>query len=215
MTNWAAPFVSTTRRASSASPTCPRDWCTSLSTRCEAAAEWQRTATYDKKPKGHTMSRHALEHLRWRGTRALVNPNGSHFHWQRWETAAAYLCTGPRAGGQTMWLPRLLLFFFSLPAAEWNTRWLKNQRQTLMHCFFICMICLLIQYDSQLPFTQQTLRVDGSCSPAPGKRPIARLLCVFFIWLILTMFELEPVSLPQLNVWLGLFYFYSGLGPGC
>lgn len=38
-TSWAVPYVSTTRKASSASPTCLRDWSTSLFTQYETASK--------------------------------------------------------------------------------------------------------------------------------------------------------------------------------
>lgn len=41
MTSWAGRYVSTTRRGSSASPTCLRDWSTSSCTRCETADRWE------------------------------------------------------------------------------------------------------------------------------------------------------------------------------
>lgn len=66
MTSWAAPYVSTIRRASSASLTCLRDLCTSLFTPCEAAAaEWEDEEEH-----------HALEHRsqKWKGVR-------EHVHW--------------------------------------------------------------------------------------------------------------------------------------
>lgn len=64
MTSWAAPYANTTRRASSASPMCLRDWCTSLFTQCEAAA-WR-----EEEAKTHYL---AIVHLNaWRGVMGHV-----------------------------------------------------------------------------------------------------------------------------------------------
>lgn len=96
MTSWAAPYVSTTRRASSASLMCLRDWCTSSFTQYEAAAGWEdkrkrRRRWEPAKLQGNTISPCTStlkpEMIRWQETRALANPNGTHFHCQHWSNS--------------------------------------------------------------------------------------------------------------------------------
>lgn len=86
-TSWAVPYVSTTRKASSASPTCLRDWSTSLFTQYETASKvggedrgWWDGNSENYKDK---LCHHAPEHLipetkRWHGTCALNYPDGTH-----------------------------------------------------------------------------------------------------------------------------------------
>lgn len=81
------------------------------------------------------------EEKRWQRTRALTNPNGTHFHCQHqsnsWQLLHEGLSVhGLRGRGKTMWLLRLC------PAARSHNHRINKWINELP--FFTCMICLYI-----------------------------------------------------------------------
>lgn len=159
MTSWAAPYVSTIRRASSASPMCLRDLCTSLSTQCEAAAEWDEDEEEEEKPTKQKVSHHALEHQRqrWKGVRV-------HMHWP---TPMIHTSTANVRVTAAEW--RLICEWAekkrqinvavgAFPATQWNNRF-KNELPCRLHdlpfifpfsTMWSIIIFLITHYNKQL-----------------------------------------------------------------
>lgn len=143
MTSWAGRYVSTTRRGSSASPTCLRDWSTSSCTRCETVDRWE--VRRKEQPAEQT-----IQMPRFESTRAW------HDHSSRntcWPTLLVHI-SAPR-GGRDVWIlicacaheketrqcycwggerghPMSCLLCF--PAAEWNNTNPKKKNHNKDKC---------------------------------------------------------------------------------
>lgn len=108
MTSWAGRYVSTTRRGSSASPTCLRDWSTSSCTRCETCgplggALWRATGRASYPDAVHCEHPGLTRQLVTQ--HVLTNPIGTHFGSQgRKRCVDPYLCMCTREGDKTVLL---------------------------------------------------------------------------------------------------------------
>ena len=140
---------------------------------------------------------------RWHETCALTNPNGTHFHCQQLAAAVWRL----------IWRDTTKVAVEAPPLPRCKKKQKQIKKQTALS--FAWSACLsfhnvMLSYSFSLHFTEQLEaigpRAAGKCPaltlPFCSARPDPHLL-----------FDLEPVLLTLLKMWLGLFCFFFGLGP--
>lgn len=110
---------------------------------------------------------------------------------------------------QQRWLLRL----FFPPCCKKKQKQIKK-RTALSFAWSACLSFhnVILSYSFSLHFTKQ---LEATGPRAAGKRPALTLPFCSARPDHCLLFDLEPVLLTQLKMWLGLFRFFFGLGPRC
>ena len=137
---------------------------------------------------------------RWHETRALTNPNGTHFHCQQLAAAVWRL----------IWRDKTKVaveafFFFS--CCKKKQKQIKKKWTALSFARSACLSFhnVILSYSLSLHFYKQ---FEAIASRAAGKRPSLTLPFCSARPDHHLLFDLEPVLLTQLKMWLGLFSFF-------
>lgn len=166
---------------------CPRDWSTSLCTQCETLERWE--GRYDVRK-----SRSRVNHP------YVVHGEGLN------------TCTD-----QPHWCTSLLPVKRKLHARRrqgcWGFVFLLQNKTTIhnreMHCFYICMICLYRSFPLRVIF-----QIFLTPEPDRCHTEIYKKTFLLFSSFRLMLISLACLFLWQSYMWLTLFLFFFGFGPG-